>query len=60
MKCPKKTSFKLDLWVHKCHFSPPRHFVDNVPGAAHVLGTCPGAGILLTSIMIFLHSFYSV
>ena len=56
----QKISFKLDLWVHKWYFSPPRHLVDNVPAAAHVLGTCPGAGILMTPIMIFLHIFYSV
>ena len=49
----QKTGFKLDLWVHKWHFSPPRHLVDNVPAATCVLGTCTGAGILMTSIWFF-------
>ena len=49
-----------DIITHKWHFSPPRHLVDSVPAAVDVLGTCPGAGILRTSIMIFLRSFYSV
>ena len=56
----QKINFKLDFWVHKWDFSLPRHLVDNVPAAAHVLGTCPCAGVVRTPIMNFLLSFYSM